>query len=182
MAQRTQQRTAGGIAYRLVHKKIKNINLRIQSDGTVAVSAPLAVPDDRVDAFVASHTAWIRQAQAEAQAKAARAAALPPPDKAVALAEFTRMSDMVYPLFAQVLGGRKPQICVRSMKTRWGVCNRTKRKITLALELYNQPPAAQIYVVVHEYCHFLVPNHSPAFWAEVEKILPDWKARRRLLR
>ena len=43
-------------------------------------------------------------------------------------------------------------------------------------------PAAQIYVVVHEYCHFLQPNHSPAFWAEVEKLLPDWKERRALLK
>ena len=42
--------------------------------------------------------------------------------------------------------------------------------------------AAQIYVVVHEYCHFLQPNHSPAFWAEVEKLLPDWKERRALLK
>ena len=48
--------------------------------------------------------------------------------------------------------------------------------------LYNMPPAAQIYVVVHEYCHFLQPNHSPAFWAEVEKLLPDWKERRALLK
>ena len=45
----------------------------------------------------------------------------------------------------------------------------------------NQPPAAQIYVVVHEYCHFLA-NHSPAFLGEVEKLLPDWKARRELLK
>ena len=59
----------------------------------------------------------------------------------------------------------------------WGT-----RQITLALELYNMPEAAQIYVVVHEYCHFLVLDHSPKFWAEVEKILPDWKARRELLK
>ena len=50
------------------------------------------------------------------------------------------------------------------------------------MQLYNQPPAAQIYVVVHEYCHFLQLNHSPAFWAEVEKLLPDWKTRRELLK
>jgi len=68
------------------------------------------------------------------------------------------------------------------MTSRWGVCTPGKRQITLALELYNMPEAAQIYVVVHEYCHFLVLDHSPKFWAEVEKILPDWKARRELLK
>ena len=49
------------------------------------------------------------------------------------------------------------------MTSRWGVCHMAKRQITFALQLYNMPEAAQIYVVVHEYCHFLQPNHSPAF-------------------
>ena len=102
--------------------------------------------------------------------------------KATALAYFTAMSDKVYPAFAGVLGGQKPVLKVRSMTSCWGVCCPGKRQITFALQLYNQPPAAQIYVVVHEYCHFLQLNHSPAFWAEVEKLLPDWKARRELLK
>ena len=102
--------------------------------------------------------------------------------KATALAYFTAMSDKVYPAFAGVLGGQKPVLKVRSMTSCWGVCCPAKRQITFALQLYNQPPAAQIYVVVHEYCHFLQLNHSPAFWAEVEKLLPDWKARRELLK
>ena len=92
------------------------------------------------------------------------------------------MSDKVYPAFAGVLGGQKPTIKVRSMTSRWGVCHMAKRQITFALQLYNMPEAAQIYVVVHEYCHFLQPNHGRAFWAEVEKLLPDWKARRELLK
>ena len=99
-----------------------------------------------------------------------------------ALAYFTAMSDKVYPAFAGVLGGQKPTIRVRDMTSRWGVCYMKRRQITFALQLYNMPPAAQIYVVVHEYCHFLQPNHSPAFWAEVEKLLPDWKERRALLK
>ena len=100
----------------------------------------------------------------------------------MALAYFTAMSDAVYPAFAEVLGGQKPTIKVRSMVSRWGVCAMAKRQITFALQLYSMPPAAQIYVVVHEYCHFLQPNHGRAFWAEVEKLLPDWKARRELLK
>ena len=106
----------------------------------------------------------------------------PLPSQAEALACFTAMSDKVYPAFAGVLGGQKPTIKVRDMTSRWGVCYMKRRQITFALQLYNMPPAAQIYVVVHEYCHFLQPNHSPAFWAEVEKLLPDWKERRALLK
>lgn len=182
MNQQPQQRFAAGIAYEFTRRKVKNINLRVRADGTVAVSAPLRTPPAQADAFVQARAEWIRAAQARVRERAARAAARPLPDRAEALAAFAKMSERVYPLFAQVLGGQPPTLKVRSMKTRWGVCSPAKKQITLALELYSQPPAAQIYVVVHEYCHFLVPNHSPAFWAEVEKILPDWKARRALLR
>lgn len=178
----TSQRTAGGIAYQLTYRKVKNINLRIRTDGSVAVSAAPRVPLARIDAFVESRASWIFAAQAKLAARQAKQDATPLPSKAQALAHFQQMSAQVFPAFAQVLGGSMPSIKVRDMSTRWGVCHITKRQITYALRLYQMPPAAQIYVVVHEYCHFIHPNHSPAFWAEVETILPDWKARRALLR
>ena len=39
--QETQLRTAGGIRYELTRKKVKNLNIRVREDGTVAVSVPL---------------------------------------------------------------------------------------------------------------------------------------------
>ena len=44
------------------------------------------------------------------------------------------------------------------------------------------PPAAIEYVVVHELAHIRHHDHSPAFYAEVERYLPDWQARRELLK
>ena len=180
--QETQLRTAGGIQYELTRKRVKNLNIRVREDGTVAVSVPLRTSAEAADRFVAAArpTGCSRPGNVPcgAQSRDAR----PLPDKETALAYFTAMSDKVYPAFAGVLGGHKPVIKVRSMTSRWGVCFMAKRQITFALQLYHMPPAAQIYVVVHEYCHFLQPNHSPAFWAEVAKLLPDWKARRALLK
>ena len=179
--QETQLRTAGGIQYELTRKRVKNLNIRVREDGTVAVSIPLRTSADAADRFVTARADWVQQARERAMRRAAQEAR-PLPDKETALAYFTAMSDAVYPAFAEVLGGQKPTIKVRSMVSRWGVCAMAKRQITFALQLYNMPPAAQIYVVVHEYCHFLQPNHGRAFWAEVEKLLPDWKARRELLK
>ena len=147
----------------------------------MAVSIPLRTSAEAADRFVAARADWVQQARERAMRRAAQEAR-PLPDKETALAYFTAMSDAVYPAFAEVLSGQKPTIKVRSMVSRWGVCAMAKRQITFALQLYNMPPAAQIYVVVHEYCHFLQPNHGRAFWAEVEKLLPDWKARRELLK
>ena len=177
-----QLRTAGGIRYELTRKKVKNLNIRVREDGTVAVSVPLRTSAEAADRFVAEQAQWIAEAQARQLARAERQTETPLPPKEVVLAYFTAMSDAVYPAFAEVLGGQKPTIKVRSMVSRWGVCAMAKRQITFALQLYNMPPAAQIYVVVHEYCHFLQPNHSPAVWTEVAKLLPDWKARRELLK
>ena len=158
---RVMLRAAGGIPYELTRGRVKRLNLHVRRDGTVALSIPLRTTLEAAD----------REKRQEEL-----------PDKAAALAHFTAMSDKVYPAFAGVLGGQKPTIKVRSMTSRWGVCHMAKRQITFALQLYNMPEAAQIYVVVHEYCHFLQPNHSPAFWAEVAKLMPDWKARRDLLK
>lgn len=177
-----QLRTAAGITYEASRRRVKNLNLHVRRDGSVAVSIPMRSSWADADAFVAAHAGWIASAQLRQQRRTERQAARPLPDKAEALAHFTALSEQVYPTFAHILGGRRPVIKVRSMTSRWGVCSPAKRQITFALQLYNMPLAAQIYVVVHEYCHFIVPNHSAAFWAEVEKLLPDWKARRKLLK
>lgn len=181
MAAKTTRRTAGGVVYELVRGKVKNFNLRVRPDGTVRVSAPGRAALWEVDAFVVRHKEWIAQQQREQQDRRRLADAMPEPDAQQALEHFTRLSERVYPAFAHVLGGQRPQIQVSRMRSRWGVCYPKRRQITFALQLYNQPPKAQIYVVVHEYCHFLAHGHGPEFWAQVEKLLPDWKERRKLL-
>ena len=55
----SEDRCAGGIQYTLTRRKVRNINLRVRGDGSVAVSAPLRVDTARVDAFVAGHAGWV---------------------------------------------------------------------------------------------------------------------------
>ena len=44
------------------------------------------------------------------------------------------------------------------------------------------PPSVLDYVVVHELCHRKQMNHSPRFWAEVERVIPDYKAAQKWLK
>ena len=56
-------RTAGGVCYTLIRKAVKNLNLRVRPDGSVAVSAPKRVPAVAVDAFVLRHAELIAGAR-----------------------------------------------------------------------------------------------------------------------
>ena len=176
-----QYRAAGGVRYEFKRKRVKNINLRVRADGSVAVSAPLGAPLAQVDAFVAGRARWIESARVRALARGEEEQRPCSVSREDALALFTQVSDAVFPLFAQVLNGQRPVLKVRQMKTRWGVCVPAKRQITFSLRLAEKPRAAVEYVVLHEYAHFVRADHSPAFWAVVARYMPDYKARRRLL-
>ena len=175
-----QYRAAGGVRYEFKRKRVKNINLRVRADGSVAVSAPLGAPLAQVDAFVAGRARWIEAARVRALARGEEEQRPCSVSREDALALFTQVSDAVFPLFAQVLNGQRPVLKVRQMKTR-GVCVPAKRQITFSLRLAEKPRAAVEYVVLHEYAHFVRADHSPAFWAVVARYMPDYKARRRLL-
>ena len=176
-----QYRAAGGVRYEFKRKRVKNINLRVRADGSVAVSAPLGAPLAQVDAFVAGRARWIEAARVRALARGEEEQRPCSVSREDALALFTQVSDAVFPLFAQVLNGQRPVLKVRQMKTRWGVCVLAKRQITFSLRLAEKPRAAVEYVVLHEYAQFVRADHSPAFWAVVARYMPDYKARRRLL-
>ena len=68
-----------------------------------------------------------------------------------------------------------PNLKIRKMKTRWGVCNTKNHNVTLNFELFRYDIECLDYVIVHELSHFLVPNHSKNFWKQVEKYFPNYK-------
>lgn len=70
---------------------------------------------------------------------------------------------------------------VRHMQSRWGSCT-SRKTITLNAALMQCPPEVIDYVVIHELCHTRVPDHTPRFWMEVEKYLPDFRRLRYALR
>lgn len=60
---------------------------------------------------------------------------------------------------------------IKKMKTKWGTCNITKRRIWLTLELAKKPVEAIEQVVVHEMVHLLERKHTKRFYALVEEFL-----------
>ena len=64
---------------------------------------------------------------------------------------------------------------VKRMKTKWGSCNLTAKRVWLNLELAKKPPLCLEYILVHELVHFLEPTHNTRFKAFMDKFLPDWR-------
>ena len=70
----------------------------------------------------------------------------------------------------------------RKMKTRWGVCNPSKKTVTLNTELLKKEITLLDYVIIHELCHFYEGNHSRNFWNLVSMGYPNYKEARKKLR
>jgi len=83
--------------------------------------------------------------------------------------------------FAPLVGVAPPSIAVKDMRSRWGSCS-AKGRVSLHWGLALLEPALLDYVVVHELCHLRELNHQPAFWRGVERLLPDYRERRKRLR
>jgi hypothetical protein len=77
-------------------------------------------------------------------------------------------------------GHHRPTLRLKRMRTRWGSMS-PKGNMSLRLDLIRAPGECIDYVIFHELCHLVHPNHGREFWALVERLVPDWKRRKRLL-
>ena len=64
---------------------------------------------------------------------------------------------------------------VKLMKTKWGSCNREKKRIWINLELAKKPERCLEYIIVHEMVHFLERHHKDKFLSYMDTYLPNWK-------
>lgn len=73
------------------------------------------------------------------------------------------------------------QVRIRPLSSLWGSLS-GRNGLSLDLSLILAPPRVFEYVLVHELCHLVQRNHSPAFWHEVGQRMPDWRQQRVWLR
>ena len=93
---------------------------------------------------------------------------------------FGEIISETYPVF-QKYGVPMPTLRIRDMETRWGSCLAKKGVITLNKRLLEAPRNCIEYVVMHEFCHFIHPNHSKHFYSFLAMLMPDWKERKTVL-
>lgn len=77
-------------------------------------------------------------------------------------------------LLADVLGVNVASVTIRSQRTRWGSCS-SRRTISLNWRLMMPPVSVSDYVIYHELCHLIHPNHSSSFWQTVADVCPQYR-------
>ena len=168
--------------YELIRSGRKTLALEITRDCRVVVRAPRRLSQARIDDFVASHAGWIARHLEQQRRRAALVPSAPTQAEIGALKEKARQvlpPKIAY--YSEKMGLFPTGVRITSARTRYGSCS-GKNRLSFSLYLMDCPPAAIEYVVVHELAHIRHHDHSPAFYAEVERYLPDWRARRELLK
>jgi predicted metal-dependent hydrolase len=93
---------------------------------------------------------------------------------------FNTITEEVYLVFHKY-NVRKPTLILKEMATRWGSCQTKRNAITLNKRLIEAPRDCIEYVVMHEFIHFLHPNHSKKFYELLSTLMPDWRERKKVL-
>lgn len=176
------QDEAGEIVVQVVYSARKSLGLQVKSDGTVYARVPRRVSDKTIEKFIQKHEAWILQKR-KALLFAGDSPKILLPQ--VATEEGKRKARALVThrveYYADLMGISYGRIAMRNQKTRWGSCsvdgnlNFNCRLLFLPLDLVD-------YVVVHELAHRRHMDHSPDFWREVARYLPDYKERRERLK
>ncbi len=230
---RTVYTAEGALTYELLRKAVKNVNLRIDREGRIKVSASPRVPISFIDGFVREKEAFILKAMENIQRRQKKQEEEPgwetgkrlsvlgegftlvilegkkegisleapylyltvKPEAAEGRREaiwlawqkklagevleesMERMSRMVasYGIICR-------EMSIRRMTSRWGSCQPVKGKITLNTRLVEAPIEAIDYVVLHELAHMKYPHHQKSFYDFIARFMPDWKARKELLK
>lgn len=168
--------------FKLIHSNRKTIAIQVKGDGRVIVRAPLRMSSAEIDRFVASKEDWINRHLAAAKQHQCAGG------KSLTAEEIRHLADAALQdipqrvqKYAAVIGVTFGRITIRNQKTRWGSCS-AKGNLNFNCLLMLCPEDIRDYVIVHELCHRKELNHSPRFWHEVSRIMPDYAVRRQWLR
>ena len=167
--------------YTLIRAKRRTMSLQLDRDGNAVVRAPYGVKKEFIDRFVAAHGDWLARARAKQQS---RRAAHPEPtdeERKALIARAKEYLPMRVDYWSGIMGLTPTGLKITSARTRFGSCS-GKNSICFSWRLMLYPPEAVDYVVVHELAHIRHHDHSPAFYALVERYMSDWRDRMKLLK
>lgn len=167
--------------YTVLRSRRRTMALQVTREAQVVVRAPLHAAEADIRRFVQAHEDWLsRQLARQRERLSAHPPRSPEEQEALRQQAKAQLPDMVRH-WAQEMGVTPTGLKITSARTRFGSCS-GKNSLCFSLYLMEYPPEAIEAVVVHELAHIRHHDHSPAFYAEVARVMPDYRERARLLR
>ena len=169
---------------KIIRSNRKTLAIQINPDLSVTVRAPMYAPQSDIERILREKEGWIQKhiekiREQEAKKKEIQGESVE--SEYLTNEEIKKLADKALQhipkrvsYYAKQIGVTYGKITIRNQKTRWGSCS-GKGNLNFNCLLMLTPPEVIDYVIVHELCHRKEMNHSGAFRAEVEKILPDYK-------
>lgn len=169
---------------KIIRSNRKTLAIQINPDLSVTVRAPMYAPQSDIERILREKESWIQKhiekiREQEAKKKETQGESVE--REYLTNEEIKKLADKALQhipkrvsYYAKQIDVTYGKITIRNQKTRWGSCS-SKGNLNFNCLLMLTPPEVIDYVVVHELCHRKEMNHSEAFWAEVEKILPYYK-------
>jgi len=167
--------------------RARRLSLRVSRlDGKVSLTMPSFASDKQAMAFLEEREDWLRKHMEDVQPalepKIGGTVLFRGQDVPIVGADLKRATfrdDAIY--YAEAIGKRYTRLSLRDTRSRWGSCSH-QGVLMYSWRLIMAPPAVLDYVAAHEVSHLAEMNHSAAFWAVVEGLMPDYPEHRAWLR
>ena len=157
--------------------KRKSETIKITADMQIVVFVPLYVSDNEIEKMVISKSKWIDEHMLKVQSTIDERSKL----EKITFEQVNELADQAVEYipkrvkyYAEKENFVYNKITIKNLVSRWGSCS-TKGNLNFNCLLMLTPDYVIDYIVVHELCHLREMNHSEKFWAEVEKIMPDYQ-------
>lgn len=157
--------------------KRKSAAIKITADIQIVVFVPLYVSDNEIERMVISKSKWIDEHMLKVQSTIDERSKL----EKITSEQIKELADQAVEYipkrvkyYAEKENFVYNKITIKNLVSRWGSCS-TKGNLNFNCLLMLTPDYVIDYIVVHELCHLREMNHSEKFWAEVEKIMPDYQ-------
>ena len=165
--------------YVLIRSKRKTLSLQVKRDGSLVVHAPLGMPKDRIERFLAEKEAWIAKTRKKLKNLPEQ------PDDEETVRALKARAEAILPqkteFYARKMGLFPSSVKIGRAKTRYGCCT-DKKHIVFSCYLMLCPEEAIDLVVVHELAHLRYMDHGKKFYALIDSVLPDRKEREKALK
>ena len=161
-------------------RKRRTIEMSINDEGKLVVRAPQNTAKSEIDAFVEKHRLWAEKHMKLKKERIKKYSVSPEEEENIKKNALPYLKERTE-YFSAIMGLEPTGVKITSAKKRFGSCS-AKNSICYSWRLMLYPKEAIDYVVVHELAHIAHKNHSSQFYALIEKYIPDYKEREKLLR